>query len=160
MGGELNTQIRDERLTNALSNEYEKQQQHTITLFGDAVYLLRVQFDCPRQQGSNLFETDCTPAHHVDVWIDLNNDGKFDASENRVYRRSRLDDETPEYTYDLQLLIPPIDAINTNAGTHKMRIKLIRSEPYQKKCGKNEHSETREYTVNIIQRKKCPSNIY
>jgi hypothetical protein len=159
IGGELGTEIRDETLTNALSNEYQKRHSHTVTLFGYAVYLLRVQFDCPRQYGSNLLETDCTLAHHVDVWIDLNDDGKFDESENRVYRRSQIDSETPEYTYDLQILIPAIDGTGTKAGTHRMRIRLMRSEAYQKQCGKTEHSETREYTVNIIQRKRCQGNI-
>lgn len=156
IGGELGTQIRDTTGTNV---EYEKRNQHDITLFGDAVYLLRLQFECPRKSGTDLIETDCTPAHHADIYIDLNDDGKFDESENRVYRRTRIDDETPEYTFDLQILIPPIDAINIKAGIHKMRVKLIRSEPYQKQCGKNEHSEIREYMVNIIQRKRCPGNI-
>ena len=155
MGGELGTQIRDSTLTNVMINNYQDRDRYDITLFGDAIYLLRVHIDCPRKPGTDIFETDCTPAHRADVYIDLNDDGKFDESENRIYRRTYIDEETPEHTYDLQILIPPIDAITTKAGIHRMRVKLVRSESYQKQCGKNENIELQEYMVNIIPRKIC-----
>ncbi|CAF1298282.1 unnamed protein product [Rotaria magnacalcarata] len=101
------------------------------------------------------FEIDCDLDYHINVWIDLNDDGKFDESENRIHRRSRIDSETPRHGYNLQILIPLIDGINTRVGPHRMRLSLMRSEVYQRKCGNTDYSEIREYTVNIIPRKTC-----
>ena len=156
MGGELGTQIRDLTLPNLRINDYQNRDQYDITFFGAAVYLLRVHIDCPRKPGTDLFETDCTPAHQADVFIDFNDDGNFDESENRIYRRAYIDEKPLEHTYDLQILIPRIDAITTIVGIHRMRVKLARSGSYQKQCGKNELTEVREYMVNIIPRKICP----
>ena len=157
----LETHIRDDTRTNIANSDYERQYRDTITMFADAAYLLRLRLACPQSLDSNFYESDCTLAHHVDIFIDLNNDGIFDQSENRIYRRSLIDTETPENTFDLQISIPPINAINNNnAGTHRMQVRLTRSESYQNQCGKNEHSEIREYTVNIIPRRKCPGKIY
>lgn len=155
MGGELGTQIRDFTLTNKMINNYQDQDQYDITLFGDAVYLLRVHIDCPRKSATDLFETDCTAAHQANVYVDLNSDGRFDESENRIHRRTYIDEKPQENTYDLQILIPRIDAITTKAGTHRMRVTLARSESYKNQCGKNDHIETQEYMVNIVQRKIC-----
>lgn len=147
IGGELGTQIRDSSQTDAVTNE--------ITFFGDAVYLVRVQLDCARQS-----DDDCTRAHYVDIFIDFNGDGKFDQSENRVFRRSHIPEETPENTFDLQILIPRIDEISIKTGLHRMRVVLLRSEAYQKQCGRNQHSVAREYMVNIIPRKTCHEREY
>jgi len=159
IGGAHGTQIRDETPTNAVINDYQSQHRHAVTLFADAIYILRIQFDCPRQYDSGSVETDCYLAYHVDVWIDLNDDGNFDESENRVHQRSPVDSETQGYAYDLQILIPVIDGMNTKAGPHRMRLRLMRSEAYQKQCGKTDYGETREYTVTIISRKRCEGKI-
>lgn len=159
IGGERGTYIQDETQTNGGLSEYENRQNLAVTLFGDALYLLHIQLDCFRQYGTDSHEIDCNRAHHVDVWIDLNDDGRFDESENRVHRRSSIDIEAPEYTYNLQIFIPLSDGINTKAGQHRMRIRLMRSEAYQRQCGNTDYSEIREYTVNIIPRKRCEGKI-
>jgi hypothetical protein len=159
IGGEYETHIRDETPTNTAITDYQNRHHLAVTLFGHALYLIRIQLDCPRQYGSDSLETDCNLAHHVDVWIDLNNDGKFDESENRVHRRSSIDSETQEHTYDVQISIPLIDGTNTKAGPHRMRLRLMRSEAYQKQCGNTDYGETREYTVKIIPRKICRGKI-
>ncbi len=160
IGGEHKTRIVDETPTNAAISDYQNRHHLAVTWFGDTMYLLRIQFDCPRKFGSDSFETDCKLAHHADVWIDLNNDGKFDESENRVYRRPSIYMETEENTYDLEILIPLIDGTITKAGPHRMRVRLMRSEAYQKQCGDTDDSEIREYTVNIVRKKRCEGKNY
>jgi len=159
IGGEQETQIRDVTPTNAAISDYQNRHQLTVTLLDYTIYIINIDLDCPRQYNSDSVEPDCSLAHHVDVWIDLNNDGKFDESENRVHQRSRIDIEARDYTYDLQILIPLIDGTNTKAGPHRMRLRLTRSEIYQRQCGNNDYGETREYTVNIIPRKRCAGKI-
>jgi hypothetical protein len=159
IGGEQGTYIRDETTTNAAISDYQNRHHFTVTLVEYTIYIINIQLDCPRQYNNEPVESDCSLAHRVDVWIDLNNDGRFDESENRVHQRQLIDREVQEYTYDLQILIPSIDGTNTKAGPHRMRLRLTRSEIYQRQCGNNDYGETREYTVNIIPRKRCEGKI-
>ena len=147
-GGELGTQIRD-------SSSYTNPVTKEITFFGDAVYLIRVELDC-----RSYSDSDCTRGHHVDIFLDLNGDGNFDRGENRVFRRTYIPEETPDNTFDLQILIPPIDESNVKTGLHRMRLTLMRSETYQKQCGRSHDSIVREYMVNIVPRKGCVEREY
>ncbi|CAF2790009.1 unnamed protein product [Rotaria sp. Silwood2] len=159
ISGEQETYIRDDTSTIAVISDYQNRHHLAVTLFADSLYLIRIHLDCPRQYGSDSPGTDCNIAHRVDVWIDLNNDGNFDESENQVHRRSPIDSETRVNGYDLTIFIPQIDGTNTKAGHHRMRLSVMRSEDYQRQCGSTDYSETREYTVNIVPRKTCAGKI-
>ncbi|CAF3440080.1 unnamed protein product, partial [Rotaria sp. Silwood2] len=76
LSGEQETYIRDDTSMNTAISGYQDRQQLAVTLFGDSLYLLRMLLDCPRQYGNDSLDIDCNLAHYVDVWIDLNNDGK------------------------------------------------------------------------------------
>jgi hypothetical protein len=152
MMGVQETQIRDETPTNdALGVTYNRNYL-TVTLYEDTTNVLHIQLDCAQQYRVDSVEFDCSRAHHVDVWIDLNGDGEFDDTENRVRHRSSINNQLSRSTNDLQISIPEIDDTNTKSGSHRMRIKLTPSEDYRLKCGNTDYSETREYTVNIIPR--------
>lgn len=159
VGGEQETFIRDDASTNTAISGYNSRDKTAVTLFGDTIYLIRVRLDCPSLYGRDSLETDCNFAHHVDLWIDLNDDGKYDESESRVHLRSTIDGETPTHGYDLQIIIPGIDGMYTKAGQHRMRLGVMRSEAYRRNCGGADHSDTREYIVNIIPRRKCAGKI-
>ncbi|CAF3977785.1 unnamed protein product [Adineta steineri] len=151
INGEHGTYIRDRiSSTNTLISNNQNQDKLGVTWFSDAIYLLRLYLDCPQRDN-----TDCSLAHHVNVWIDLNDDGKFDEFENRVHHRSSINNETSQIIYDLQMFIPMIDKISTKVGPHRMLISVIRSEAYQTKCGSTGYNDTKEYTLNVIPRKKC-----
>ena len=159
IGGEQQTYIRDGTPANTAISGYENRHPLAVTLFGDTVYLVRILLNCPSIYGGDSLATDCYLAHHVDVSIDLNDDGKFDQSENQVHRRTPIDSESLEHGYDLQIIIPVIDGTYTKAGPHRMRLTLMRSEAYRRECNDAGYSETRHYIVNIIPRKTCPGRI-
>ena len=151
MAGEHRTQIRDQSLSRALdSGNARNQQYQTIVLYEDTVYQLRIQLDCNREWTSDSFEHSCSLAYDVNVWIDLNDDGIFDPSENAAPYRWPLQSYTPQGVYDLQLYVPIIDAKRTRPGSHRMQLVVTMNEQYRRKCGNNDHKETREYTVSIV----------
>jgi hypothetical protein len=150
MDGVQGTQIHDETQSNTMVSNYDNQQHFAITLYEDTVNVLRIRLNCAQQYLENLLDYDCRLVHHVDVWIDLNGDGNFDETENRVYQRSPINSDIPRDTYNFQISIPPIDDWSTKTGLHRMRIKLIPSEVYTRKCGNSDYSEIREYIVNIV----------
>lgn len=122
--------------------------------------MLRIQLDCPQQYRDDSLDYGCASAYNIDVWIDLNDDGQFSEVENRVYRRSLINNQGPRGTYGLEICIPLIDGTKIKAGPHRMRLSLVPSKDYRRKCGKIDYSETREYTVNIIPKAICEGKIY
>jgi len=152
MTGEQNTEIHDETPMNDALSVYYNRQHVTITLYEDTTNVLHILVDCARQSRVDSVESDCSLAHHVDVWIDLNDDGQFDNTENRVRHRSLNNNQLFRSVYDFQISIPEIVGTHTKPGPHRMRIKLTPSKDYLLKCDNADYSETREYTVNIIPR--------
>jgi hypothetical protein len=160
MDGEQGTQIRDETQTHTAISDYNNRHHFKVTLYEDSINELRIQLDCTKQYLGDLLGYDCHLAHHVNVWIDLNDDEKFDEVVSRVHQRSPISNELSRDTYDLQIAIPLIDEWNTKAGMHRMRLRLTPSEIYSKKCGQSAYSETREYIVNIVPRTRIAGKIY
>ncbi len=151
MAGEHRTQIRDDPSTRALlTGNYQNQQHQTIILYEDIVYLLRIQLDCSRQWSSDALERNCHLIYDVNVWIDLNDDGIFDSSENAAPYHWPINSYTPQGIYDLQIYIPVLDAQRIKTGPHRMQLAVTLSEQYRRKCGENDYKEIREYTVSII----------
>jgi hypothetical protein len=160
MDGEQGTQIRDKTPTNAANNGYQNRRSITVTLYESTVNVLHIQLDCAQQYRDDSLTYSCILAYHIDVWIDLNDDGKFGEVENRVLHRSLIHSQGLRGTYDLEICIPQIDDINTKTGLHRMRLSLMPNEDYQKKCSKTDYSEKREYTVNIVPKPTCRGKIY
>jgi hypothetical protein len=96
----------------------------------------------------------------VNVFIDFNNDARYDEAESRVPHRWPLRSSMPLGIYDLEIDIPIIDGQNTKSGPHRMRIVVMPSEEYHRKCGHTDYRETREYTVNIIPKTINPGNMF
>ena len=111
-----------------------------------------VQLDCHQSSGGGLPDVNCNFAQDVDVSIDLNNDGRFDETEGRIPHRWPLRSSLPLGIFDFEIEIPVIDRRNIITGPHRMRILVMPSEEYRKKCGNTDYRETREYTINIIPR--------
>jgi hypothetical protein len=160
MAGQQGTEIRDETPTNGAIGDYQNRNYNTVTLYESTVNILRIQLDCAQQYRDDSLDYGCILAYHIDVWIDLNDDGKFDEVENRVHHRSLIHSQGPRGTYDLEICIPLIDGTNRKAGPHRMHLSLLPSEDYRKKCGNTDYSETREYTVNIVPKAICGGKIY
>lgn len=151
MAGEYRTQIRDDPSTKAvLSRDYPYERHLTIVLYEDTVYLLRIQLECTRQRGRGSYRTNCTLPHDVYAWIDLNDDGTYDDSENASPYRWPVTSYIPEGIYDLQLYIPVITGRQIKTGPHRMRLAVTLDEQYRQKCGNNYYTETREYNVTIV----------
>lgn len=159
IGGELGTQVRDEASSKAAVYDNQNENYLSVTLFAYSLYQVRIYLDCSQEYGSHALDTNCKRAHHVNVWIDLNDDGVFDASENQIYHQSPINAETPGDIYNLQIFTPMFDDTKIKAGIHRMRISVTRSEAYQKQCGSTNYVETREYMANIIRRKVCRGKI-
>jgi hypothetical protein len=160
MAGQQGTEIRDETATKAALSIYLNRQYITVTLYESSVNMLRIQLDCAQQYRDDSLDYGCSLAYQIDVLIDLNDDGKFDEVENRVHHRSLAHSQGSRGTYDLEVCIPLIDGTNTKAGSHRMRLGLISSEDYRRKCGGTDYSETREYTVNVVPKTACAGKIY
>jgi hypothetical protein len=152
MAGERGTQIRDDTPTNALMNNYQNQHHIAVTIYEHTVYLIRIQLDCSWQLNTELFEHGCNLAQDVNIWIDLNDDGRFDESEIGSPYRWPVTSYMPQGIYDLQIHIPLIDGRYMRTGSHRMRLVVMPSENYRRTCGRTDYNETRDYTVNIIPR--------
>jgi hypothetical protein len=152
MAGEQGTQIRDNILTNVLLRENQNRHHLAVTLFENTIYRLRIQLDCYQVSGGALPDVNCNFAQDVNVFIDFNNDERFDEVESRVPQRWPLRSSLPLGIFDFEIDIPVIDRLNTRSGPHRMRIVAVPSEEYRKKCGTTDYRETREYTINIIPR--------
>ena len=151
LAGEHRTQIRDDPSAGVvLTSNSRNHQSQTVVLYEDTVYQFRIQLDCSRLWSSDTFEHSCSLAYDVNVWIDLNGDGNFDSSESVAPYQWPLNSYTPQGIYDLQLHIPVIDGNKTKTGPHRMQLVVTMSEQYRRKCGNNDHKETREYTVSIV----------
>jgi hypothetical protein len=152
MAGERGTQIRDDTPTNALMNNYQNQHHIAVTIYEHTDYLIRIQLDCSWQLNTELFEHGCNLAQDVNIWIDLNNDGRFDESEIGSPYRWPVTSYMPQGIYDLQIHIPLIDARYMRTGSHRMRLVVMPSENYRRTCDRTDYNETRDYTVNIVPR--------
>lgn len=152
MAGEHRTQIRDESSSRLLTNDnYRNNGDHTIALFEDTIYLLRIQLDCNQAWIRDTEDRRCSLAYDVNVWIDLNDDGYFDHSENAAPYRWPLYSYTPEGVYDLQLYIPSINITHQTRGPHRMRLVITMNDQYRRKCGDAQnYEEIREYFVWIV----------
>lgn len=158
--GEQNTEIRDETPTNTAISVYRNRQHLTVTLYESTVNVLRIHLDCGQQYEDNSIDNGCSLAYHLDLWIDLNDDQIFHQTENRIHRQSLIQVKGLRGTYDLEVSIPKIDNTNTKIGPHRLRISLMPTQHYQNQCGKTDSSETREYTVNILNKPICQGKKY
>ncbi|CAF1132089.1 unnamed protein product, partial [Didymodactylos carnosus] len=152
MTGELGTHIRDDTPMNTFVGENQNRHHVAVSLYENSIYRLRVQLDCDRPSSRGSYDTNCNLAQDVNVWIDLNNDGKYDEAESRVPHRWPLHSSMGLGIYDLEISIPVIDGQNLKSGIHRVRVVVMPSEEYHKKCGKTDYREIREYTFNIIPR--------
>jgi hypothetical protein len=152
MAGEKGTEIRDDKGATVLLNDYRSRHHLAVTIYEHTVYLFRVQLDCAWQLNTELFAHGCNLAQDVNVWIDLNNDGRFDESEMGVPYRWPVTSYMPHGIYDIQLNIPLIDGRYMRTGQHRMLLSVLSSEDYRRICGRIDYNETREYSVNIIPR--------
>ena len=120
-----------------------------MTLYESTVNVLNIQLNCVQ---NNDDKYSCSRTYHIYLWIDLNNNGKFDEMENRIHQRSLIHSEKAKNTYNLEISIPHIDGINNKGGLHRMRLTLMPTEIYRKQCRRSHYSETRQYKVNIIEK--------
>ena len=125
-----------------------------VTIFEHTVYLIRIQLDCSWQLNRELFEKGCNLAQDVNLWIDLNDDGRYDESEIGAPYRWPITSYLPEGIYDLQIYVPTIDSRYRTNRQHRMRIVVTLSDTYRRTCGRTDYNETREYMVNIIPRER------
>ncbi|CAF1350497.1 unnamed protein product [Adineta steineri] len=154
MAGEVGSEIRDDKVYDASTNTNQNQHHMTVTLYENTIYLLRIQLDCSTQMRTELTDTGCNLAQDVDVWVDWNDDGNFDASEIEAPYLLPVTSYLPQGVYDIQLNIPLIDERYIANRPHRMRIVVAPSENYRRTCNNyQEYSELREYNVNIISRK-------
>ncbi|CAF1490319.1 unnamed protein product [Rotaria sordida] len=150
MAGEKGSHIRDDTPLNTVIREDQNRHHLAVTLYENTIYRIRIQLDCDQPSSRGSFNINCNLAYDVNVYIDLNNDGRFDESESRVPHRWPLRSTMTLGIYDLEIPIPSIDGLTTKDGSHIMRIVVKSSEEYNRICGRYDYSETREYTVNII----------
>lgn len=153
MAGEKGTEIRDDIPKNSVMNNHPNRHHLAVTLFEQTIYLIRIQLDCTTQLRTDLTPTGCNLAQDVIVWIDLNNDGRFDDTEIGSPYRWPVTSYMAEGIYDLQISVPSLsNRYVANGGKHRMRIAVLPSEYYVRNCGYSSYNETREYMVDIVPR--------
>lgn len=157
MASEYQTQIRDDPSTDAATRNDPVHERHSaITLYEDNMYLLRVQLECRSNGGKQTARVNCSLPHDVNAWIDMNDDGVFDDSENAAPYRWPVTSYVPEGVYDLQIYVPILDPRQTQSGPHTLRLEVMLNEDYRRRCGKNYYRETRDYNVTIVRYKTEP----
>jgi len=88
--------------------------------------------------------------HYLGVWIDFNNDGKFDESNEEILHESQRDKSYTSGHYQLSIAIPKLDRNDDLDRQYRMRIVLSRTEQNRKPCYNAGHGETRDYAIHII----------
>ncbi|CAF0777755.1 unnamed protein product [Adineta ricciae] len=122
MAGEKGTEIRDDLLKNSLSN-YQRNQHHLgVTLFEHTIYLLRIQLDCTSQLRTELTETGCNLAQDVNIFLDLNDDGRYESSEIGTPYRWPVTSYLPDGIYDMQLHVPYLNSQYVTSRQHPPNI--------------------------------------
>jgi len=159
MTGEIGTHIRDDTPLNTLIGDNQNRHHLAVTLYENTVYRIRIQLDCDRPSSKGSYDINCNLAQDVNIFIDHNNDGKFDDSESHVPHRWPLLNSMGLGIYDLDVSIPSINDWNMKAGAHRMRVVVMPSEEQNRKCGRTGSQEVREYTFNIIPRVATYSNV-
>lgn len=158
MAGEYRTQIRDDPATQEAALVDPAHERHSaITLYEDNVYLLRIQLECRSNRGKEYARVNCSLPHDVSAWIDLDDDGIFDESENAAPYRWPIASYIPEGVYDLQIYVPSLDSKTVRSGPHTLRLEVTLNEDYRSKCDNNYYRETRDYNITIV-RYKVPDN--
>jgi hypothetical protein len=152
MTGELGTHIRDDTAMNTLVGANQNRHHLAVSLYENTIYRIRIQLDCDRPSSKGSYDINCNHAQDVNVWVDFNNDGRYDDSESRVSPRWPLQNSIGLGIYDLNMAIPAIDGQSLKSGTHRMKVVVAPSDEYRRKCGKTDSQEVREYTFNIIPR--------
>lgn len=160
MLGHQDTEIRDRTPANAAISDSQNQRHSNVTLYENSVNVLRMQLDCGQQPRDELVNDSCSLTYHINVWIDLNDDGTLDDFENRVIHRSLVSSQGQRGLYDLEVCVPAIDGTHTKAGRHRMHLSLMPNEDYRRACGSVDYRETREYTVHVIPKATCEGKIY
>ncbi|UJR08012.1 hypothetical protein I4U23_012290 [Adineta vaga] len=148
--GESGFDGRDDLARNTLTNDHRNQHHLAVTLYEHTIYLLRIQLDCPSQLKTELTETGCNLAQDVNVFLDLNDDGRYDSAEIGAPHRWPVTSYLPDGIYDLQVHIPYLDDRYVTSRQHRMRIVVAPSDHYRRICGKSDYTEERNYYVNII----------
>jgi hypothetical protein len=156
--GEQGTQIRDETKQCNSVNNYQDRTNLVATLFGNTPYTLRIEVYCVQSLGydnsygqdASLYGTSCNHAQYLGVWIDLNNDGVFDETNERIIPSNPYEDGQRTNQYDLTISIPKIDGRNYLSAQHRMRIILSQDVRSRKPCYSIGYGEARDYTVQII----------
>ena len=151
MAGEHRTQIRDDSYTRtALVNNNRLPQQQSLVLYEDTDYLLRIQLDCSHIWTSRTTQHSCSLVYDVNAWIDMNDDGAFDSSENAALYHWPQTSYTPQGVYDLQLYIPVVDTSKFRRGPHRLQLTVSLNDQYRRKCDNNDYKEGREYSVSSV----------
>ncbi|CAF5168138.1 unnamed protein product, partial [Rotaria sp. Silwood1] len=143
MAGEKGTHIRDDTPINTVIKPEQNRHHMAVTLFENTIYRIRIQLDCDQRSSRAPFKIQCNLAYDVNVYIDLNNDGRFDESESRTPNRWPLRSTMTLGIYDLEIPIPSIDRVTTRDGSHIMRVVVKASDEYVTLCGRSDYSETR-----------------
>ena len=156
--GEQGTLIDDSAQQCSPTNNYRDQRDLAVTLFDDTAYILRIELFCVQRWGydnsfsqdSSLFDTICTRAQYLDVWIDFDNDGIFDEVNERLGSVDRYRDADRRAQHDVRIDIPRMDGRSYVGGQHRMRILLSQDERNRRPCYASGYGEARDYMVQII----------
>jgi hypothetical protein len=158
MYGEQGTQLDDAAQQCSSANNYRDQRDLAVTLFDDTTYTLRIELFCVQRWGygnsysrdSSLFDTICTRAQYLDLWIDFNNDGMFDEVNERLTSADRHGDTDRRVQHDVSIDIPKLSSGAYVGGQHRMRIVLSQDERNRRPCYSSGYGEARDYLVQII----------
>jgi hypothetical protein len=159
LSGEQNTMIYDEKTQCSSMKNYADETNLVAKLFDNKIYTLQIQLYCVKpgdyensyREDSSFDETNCNTPHYLDVWIDFNNDGRFDENTEQFH-----DDQCYygciKTDYDFNIIIPEVDGRNIIEGFHRMRVLLTRDHNNRKACYSVGYGEARDYTVHIIRK--------
>jgi hypothetical protein len=157
--GEQNTMIDDGKTQCSSIKNYEDETHLVAKLFDNQIYTLQIQLYCVKPSDyENSYrldpyfdETNCNTPHYLDVWIDLNNDGRFDDNTEQ-FRDDQCDYGCIKTVYDFSISIPGVDGRNIIEGSHRMRVLLTRDYNNRKSCYSVGYGEARDYTIQIVRK--------
>ena len=154
MPGESSSRIQD-----VISDEDGDQSYLTASVYGDSIYVLRVQLDCDAQTGRDSASNPCSSSLSIVAWIDYN-DNEFDDTESALLGRSWSDNAAPTGAYQLNIRIPAIDGRMIKPGLHRLRLTVTPSAEYQRDCGSFNYQEIKDYSVNVLRKARVRGKFF
>ena len=139
--GEDRSEIRDDTRLCDATNNYRDRTDQTVLLFSNRIYTLNIELVCIEA------DVDCAQLQSIVVWIDWNDDGLFDGTNERIWISRQDESNEPILQLDIRIVVP---TISDRQATHRMRLLIATHQTDPDPCPAHGYGEARDYSVRVL----------